>query len=178
MITDVNQEFGEFQSIMLNLLVRSKIFGAQECLLIDKEPDQLVIQSIAQGYLLAQIADLRKFFDPNRRGQSYDLSAIIALTLDQKVQKRYDEIKATWEHEYKDIADKVFFHLDKSYTAPSGKDRHAIEKFIDELNEFLDTMTSSLTAAGYSIAHLMKDRNGAFLMEVESDAIATFRLMA
>lgn len=174
---NIDRELAEFQSIMLDLLVRSKIFRAEECLLIDKHPDQLIIQAIAHGYLLTQVADLRKFFDPNRRNQSYDLAAIVALTSDPKIQARYNELRANWEQEYRDLADRVFFHRDRSYSPPLGTDRHSIERFIDSLNEFLDHLVSSLNEGGHAVSHLDRNPNGSFLMDVESDAIATFRMM-
>lgn len=177
MTINVDDEMKVLQGLLLDLLVRSKIFLALETLMIGKHPDSVFINSVASDYLRTQISDLRKFFDPNKRNQSYSLESVIALIKDPSAKKRYDELKKQWETEYKDIADKVFFHKDKNYSAPSSKDRHDIERFIDDISELLDLVVRQLTTEGHNVSYLDRDRNGSYLMDVEADAIASYRLL-
>src|SRR3989344_2769284 len=172
----VKETSSTFQLIMLDILQRRVVFEGLEYRMIQtgiKEGETTHIL-LAADYTRSQLADLRKFFDTD--GRSYRMSDLLPhLAAGGPAHSKYDSLKVVWDRDYKETANKYFFHRDRGFTPPAGFSRAALDSFIDEMNILLNYLVKELTAANFVIEYVVRDKDISFFQEVKRDAVSFFR---
>ena len=134
--------------------------------------DEPTLDIYSSDYLRSQLADLRKFFDRDPR--VHKLGELTACLQETSVSKnKHKELLDTWQRDYEDLANKFFFHRERGYIPPTGVPTSALDVFIDETDNFLTVLVHELTAAGYSIEYIVRDKE--YFDNIESDASNFFK---
>lgn len=145
-----------FQDLMLTILQRRALFRALEDSLIDKNisAENPFLKFYAGDYRRSQFADLRKFFDNNKRFPTYKFSFITEHCSDKTILDSHKNLFKEWQDKFEDVANKSDFHVEQGFVAmPVFKKQ--LDCFIDEVNEYIDKVIEILVKDGYQISYQM-----------------------
>lgn len=166
-----------FQDLMLTILQRRALFRAFEESLIGKNisDENPFLKFYAGDYRRSQFADLRKFFDDNKRFPTYKFSFITKHCSDKTILDSHQKLLTEWKEKFKDIANKIDFHLEEGFVAaPVFKKQ--LDCFIDEVNEYIDKVIEVLVKDGHKISYLMGRKSDSdFLVNWQKEYFDEFK---
>ncbi len=156
--SDLNQELDFFQEILLDILIRQAVFKKINIKLkqttLSNTNDVFLL--ISYGYIISQIADLRKFFDPDIRAHQF--SFITCHLSSKKFIKKHENIHKFWkEKNLEAIANKRLLHADKDFDQQKMTATFSdidtlikkIEKYMKEIIVDLDKNYKDITTLDY-----------------------------
>ena len=159
-----------FQQLMLDILQRRALFRVFENSIIGKDgsiANNMFVRFYAADYTRAQLTDLRKFFETDKR--AYKISFVFNHLADKTDQRKHGDIyEGKWKNDVKwnisleDLANKAVMHKEINFSSPDLY-KNQLDDFIDELNNFLDQLVSSLTRENFEISFLSRSLDSDFL---------------
>jgi hypothetical protein len=165
-----------FQQLMLDVLQRRSLFRAFENSIIGKDgsiENNMFVRFYAADYTRAQLTDLRKFFETDNR--SYKISFIFDHLKDKIVQEKHKNIyenswKAdkNWDMSLEELANKTVMHKEIGSYSPYVYKNH-LDGFIDNLNDLLDELVTSLRKEGFEVSYLERSLDSDFLKSQQSE---------
>jgi len=166
-----------FQDLMLTILQRRALFRALEGSLNDKNisAENPFLKFYAGDYRRSQFADLRKFFDNNKRFPTYKFSFITEHCSDKTILDSHKNLLKEWQDKFEDIANKSDFHIEQGFIAtPVFKKQ--LDDFIDAVNEYIDKVIDVLVKDGYQISYQMGRKSDSdFLVNWQKEYFDEFK---
>lgn len=157
----------ELQTVMLDMLQRRAVMEALEEKAIRRvASDNMVLRILGADYLRAQLSDLRKFFEQD--GRSHRIGDLTKkFPANSPVHQTHSALFNIWNSQYEQTANRYLLHRQRGYVPPAGHSRSGLDRFIDDMDLFLNELVRGLVQEGYEVSYLA--REASYLQEVKAD---------
>lgn len=174
LIKTIDEVADIFQQIMLDVLQRRAVWEALEGTAVGKvAANDATLVILAADYVGSQLSDLRKYFDTDNR--VYQIAGLTKiLPLGSKSQQEHVRLFAVWRQDYQELANQYYFHRQRGYINPGSTSKSNLNRFIEEVNLFLDTLIKELCSAGHKVAYTERQKDKGYIKDVKDSAADFF----